>query len=103
MQYSIEQFVVPIKEINELTMKSIEKVSAIQLKVMQENAKASIEALKASASIKDLDTLNTYMQAQMNSAQSIYAKSVKDSEKIAKMAESYATDVKALVEKSMAV
>ena len=102
MDVSIEKIIGPVKELNELTMKSIEKISAVQVKAMQDNAQASIEALKATAEIKDLESLNSYMQAQMSAAQDMYSKAVKDAEKIAKMTETYANDVKALVEKSMA-
>lgn len=102
MDVSIDKIVGPVKELNELTMKSIEKISALQVKAMQDNAQASIDALKATAEIKDLDSLNQYMQAQMSAAQDMYSKAVKDAEKIAKMTEGYANDVKALVEKSMA-
>lgn len=102
MDVTIEKVIGPVKELNELTMKSIEKISAVQVKAMQENAEASIEALKASTEISDLDSLNAYMQSQLTAAQGMYSKAVKDAEKIAKMSESYANDVKALVEKSMA-
>ncbi len=101
MDVSIDKIVGPVKELNELTMKSIEKISALQVKAMQENAQASMDALKASATISDLDSLNAFMTAQMSAAQAMYSKSIKDAEKITKMAEAYANDVKALVEKSM--
>lgn len=101
MDVSIDKIIGPVKEINELTFKSIEKISAMQVKAMQENAQASMEALKAATTITDLDSLNQYMTAQMSAAQAMYSKSVKDAEKITKMAESYANDVKSLVEKSM--
>lgn len=101
MDVSIDKIIGPVKELNELTMKSIEKISAVQVKAMQENAEASIEALKAATEIKDMDSLNSYMQAQMTAAQNMYSKAVKDAEKVAKMTEAYANDVKAVVEKSM--
>ncbi len=101
MDLSIEKIVGPVQELNELTMKNIEKITAIQVKAMQENAQASMEALQASSQIKDLDSLNLYMQSQMGLAQKMYSNAVKDAEKIAKMSEAYANSVKDLVEKSI--
>ena len=101
MDLSIEKIVGPVQELNELTMKNIEKITAIQVKAMQENAQASMEALQASSQIKDLDSLNQYMQSQMGLAQKMYSNAVKDAEKITKMSEAYANSVKDLVEKSI--
>lgn len=102
MDVTIEKIIGPVKELNELTLKSIEKISAMQVKLVQENAQASMEALKASTAITDLDSLNQFMNAQMSAAQAMYSKSIKDAEKITKMAESYANEVKAIVDKTMA-
>ena len=101
MDVTIDKIVGPVKEINELTLKSIEKITSLQVKAMQESAQASMEALKATTTITDLDSLNQFMTAQLSAAQAMYSKSIKDAEKITKMAESYANDVKAIVEKTM--
>ncbi len=101
MNISYEQFLAPVKELNELTLKSIEKIAAVQVKAIQENAETSIESLKASAAITDLDSLNEYLQTQLGVAQSVSDKTVKDAQKIAKLAESYANSVQSIVEKSV--
>ncbi len=100
MEYSFEQFVAPIREINELTLKSLEKVSAIQVKAIQESTDVSLNALKSAADVRDLDSFNDYLQDQIATAQSVADKAVKDAQKISKLAETYANNVKEAVEKS---
>ncbi len=100
MEYSFEQFVAPIREINELTLKNLEKVSAIQVKAVQDSTDASLNALKYAAEVRDLDSFNDYLQDQIATAQSAADNAVKDAQKIAKLAEAYANKVKEAIEKS---
>ena len=98
---SFEDLLSPVKELNELTLKNIEEIAAIQVKAIEENAKISMEALKSSTEIKDLDSLNDYLQAQASTAQNIANNAIEDSKEIAKLTESYTNSVRALVEKSI--
>ena len=101
MELSIDKFVAPVKELNDLTLKSIEKISAVQVKAFQDNAEIGINALKSSTAITDLDSLNGYLQSQISIAQSVADSAVKDTQKIAKLFEAYANSVKSVVEKSV--
>lgn len=101
MTNTLEQFLTPVKELNELTLKNIEEIAAIQVKAIEENAKISMESIKSSTEIKDFDTLNSYLQEQAASAQSIANSAIEDSKEIAKLTESYANSVKEIVEKSI--
>ena len=98
---SFEDLLSPVKELNELTLKNIEEIAAIQVKAIEENAKISMEALKSSTEIKDIDSLNDYLQAQASTAQNIANNAIEDSKEIAKLTESYTNSVRALVEKSI--
>ena len=101
MDKTFEKFVEPVKELNDLTVKSIEAIAAVQVKAIQENAKVSMEALKASAEIKDLDSLQSYLEEQTKVAQSVSQNAIEDAQEIAKLSESYANNVKELVSKSI--
>lgn len=101
MKNTFEQLLAPVKELNELTLKSIEQIAAVQVKAIQENANISINSLKSSTEIKDLDSLKDYLQAQISAAQTVSDSAVEDAQEIAKLTEAYATDVKKLVEKSI--
>lgn len=101
MTNTFEQFIAPVKELNELTLKNIEEIAAIQVKAIEENAKISMDSIKSSTEIKDFDTFNSYLQAQATSAQDIAKSAIEDSKEIAKLTESYANSVKEIVEKSI--
>lgn len=102
MQYSLEQFTAQIKEINELTLKNLEKIAAIQIKAVQDNAEVSVNTMKAVAEVRDLESLNDCLQDQIATAQTISDNTVKDIQEIMKLTEAYAGKVKAVVEKSVA-
>ena len=94
-----EKLVAPVKELNELTLKSIEKIAAIQTKSVQENAKISISSLQSANQIKDFDTLQEYLKEQLTVAQNLSDKAVEGAQEIAKLSETYAEEVKGVVEK----
>ncbi len=101
MENTFEQFLAPVKALNELTLKSIEQIAAIQVKAIQDNANISINSLKSTTEIKDFDSLKDYLQTQVSAAQSVSENAVEDAQEIAKLTESYASGVKELVEKSV--
>ena len=101
MENTFEKLVAPIKEINDLTLKSIEQITAIQLKTFQENAKVSVDSLKAATGIKDFDSLQKYLTGQIDVAQNLSTSAVEDAQEIAKLSESYTNGVKKVVEKSI--
>lgn len=101
MEQTFEKFVAPVRELNELTLNNIEKIAAIQVKNIQENAKISVDALRSTAGIKDIDSLRSYLDSQVSVAQDLYQKAVEDAQEIARLSESYASDVKAIVKKSV--
>ena len=101
MTSTFEEFLAPVKELNELTLKNIEEIASIQVNAIQGNAKISMDSIKSSTEIKDFDSLNNYLQAQATSAQDIAKSAIEDSKEIAKLAETYANSVKDIVEKSI--
>ena len=101
MDKSFEKLVEPVKELNDLTLKSIEAIAAVQVKSIQENARASMEALKASTDIKDFETLQSYLEEQGKVAQNVSKAALEDAQEIAKLSETYANDVKDLISKSI--
>jgi len=101
MEQTFEKLVAPVKELNELTLNSIEQIAAIQVKTIQENAKISADSLKSATEIKDFDSLKGYLENQVSVAQNLYENAVEDAQEIAKLSGSYATSVKEIVEKSV--
>ena len=101
MNTTFEKFLAPVKQLNELTLKSIEQIAELQVKAIQENAKISIDAMQDAAKIKDLDSLKSYLESQTAVAQKVSENAAEDAREIADLTKAYAVDVKALVEKSV--
>ncbi len=103
MENTLENLVAPVKELNELTLKTIEEIAEIQVNAIQENAKTSVDSLKSATEIKDLDSLQSYLKGQLEVAQNLSSNATEDAQKIAKIGEIYANGVKELFEKSLKV
>lgn len=95
-----ENLLTPVKALNDLTVKTIEQIADLQVKTVQESAKASVNSLKSSSGVTDLDSLQTYLQNQLEAARKLSQSASSNAEKIAKIGESYLNEVKALVEKA---
>lgn len=101
MEKTFEKLVAPVKELNNLALKSIDQIVAVQVQAIQENTRISVDSLKFATEIKDLDSLHNYLERQIAVAQNEFSNAVADGQEIAKLSESYVTSVKELVEKSV--
>ena len=103
MENTFEKLVAPVKELNELALKSIEDITAIQLKAFQENSQAHVNSLKSASKVKDVESFQTYLTELSEVAQTLSNKAVEDAQKIVKLGESYTNGVREIVEKSIPV
>jgi len=101
MENTLEKLVQPIKELNELTFKSIEKITAVQFKAFQDNTKIGMYALNTASEIKDLDSFKNYLESQIAVSQYISDNTVVDVKEITNLSNSFATNAKEVVEKSI--
>ena len=101
MEQTFEKLVAPVKELNDLTLKSIDQIAAFQVKAIQENTRISVDSLKSATEIKDLDSLQNYLKEQIAVAQNLSSDAIEDAKDIANLGVTYATSVKELVEKSV--
>jgi phasin family protein len=101
MDNTFEKLVEPIKELNELTLKSVEKITAVQLKAFQDNAKIGMYALNTASDIKDIDSFKNYLESQVAVSQYVSDNAVVDVKEISELSNSFATDAKEVVEKSI--
>lgn len=101
MDKTIEQLLAPVKELNELTVKSIEKIAAIQVKAIQDNTKVSIDLLKSANEINDDKSLRKYLESQVSNALDLSNKTMEDTQKIQQLCENYVSDVQGVVGKSV--
>ena len=101
MENTFEKLVEPLKALNDLTFRSIEQITAIQLKAFQDNAKIGMYALNTASEIKDIDSLKNYMESQIAVSQYLSDNAAVDVKEIAELSNSYATEAKDVVEKSI--
>ncbi|GJM05610.1 MAG: hypothetical protein DHS20C09_16060 [marine bacterium B5-7] len=101
MENTFEKLVEPIKELNKLTFKSIEQITAVQLKAFQDNAKIGMYALNTASEIKDLESFKNYLESQIAVTQYVSDNAVVDVKEIAELGSSFATGAKEVVEKSI--
>ncbi len=101
MENTFEKLIEPIKQLNELTLKSIEQITAVQLKALQDNAKIGLYALNTATEIKDIDSFKNYMESQIAVTQYVSDNAIVDVKEIAELSNSYATEAKDVVEKSI--
>lgn len=101
MEKTFEKMLTPVKELNDLTLKSIAQIAEMQVKLVKEHTDISIDALKSANQIKDIDTLQKYLQGQITVAQNLSDKAVEEAQEVAKLSETYVDKVRQLVEKSV--
>ena len=97
MNEQIEKLVAPIQELSTLAVSNIEKLTAIQLKSIEESANASVEALKSAAAIKDIEGMRSYISAQAEAAKDIANSAEVNARAIAELGKSYAEDAGEIV------
>lgn len=96
-----EKILAPIKELNELTFKSIEQITSLQLKAFQDNAKIGMYALNTVQDIKDLESFKTYLESQIAVTQYVSDNAAVDAQEIADLSKSFAINAKEVVEKTI--
>jgi phasin family protein len=102
MENTYAKLVEPIIELNKLTLKSIEQITAVQLKAIQDNTKIGLYALNTANEIKDANSFKNYMESQIAVSQYITDNAVVDAKEITELGNTLAVDAKEVVEKSIA-
>ena len=101
MENTFEKLVEPLKALNELTFRSIEQITAVQLKAFQDNTKIGMYALNTASEIKDIESFKNYLESQIAVSQYVSDNTVVDVKEITELSSSFATDAKEVVEKSI--
>jgi phasin family protein len=103
MKNVFEELMAPIKELNFLTLKSMEQITAIQTKAFMDYAKIGMYAVNTATEVKDLDSLKSYLESQIAVTHYVTDNAAVDVEELKEVGRSFATEVKEVVEKSIAV
>ena len=101
MKNTFEKLVAAMKESIELTYKSIDQITAVQLKAIQDNAKIGMYTLNTATDIKDLDSFKNYLESQIAVTQYVSDNTAVDAQEITELSQSFTTSAKGVVEKSI--
>lgn len=101
MENTFEKLVAAMKELNELTYKSIEQITAVQLKAFQDNAKIGMYTLNTATEIKDLDSFKNYLESQISVTQYVSDNAAVDAKEITELSQLFSTSAKGVVEESI--
>ena len=102
MNTYFENYLAPVKAINELTIKNLEKVVNHQVKSFKENAKIGVDSLKAASEITDVESWKAYVTSQLDVARNASESLVSDARAYAEMGQEYTSEVRAIVENAVA-
>lgn len=101
MENPFDLWIKPIKELNKLAYKSMEQITAVQIKAFQENARIGMYALNTATEIKDLDSLKDYIRSQAAVTQYLSDSAAVDAKEINEVGQTFAKSAKKVVEKSI--
>ena len=103
MNEQFEKYFAPVKELNTLAVNNIEKLLDLQLKYVEDSAKAGIESLKSAVSISDAEGFKDYVNAQVESSKQFTERAIEDSKTALELGNSYANEFQKVVKESFAV
>ena len=92
MNAQVEKYIAPVQELNALTIDSMEKLIGLNMKRFEESAKASIEQLRAAASIKDVEDVKSYLNNYANIMRQLGERTVEDTRAVIEMGNAYTTE-----------
>ena len=99
----MDKMLIPAKELGEVTVSNIEKITDIQLKAVKSYADTGIKSMKQAIEIKDMEDLKTFWTVQAAATKSLAESSMADTRKVTQLGQSYVDEAKAIVSKAFAI
>ena len=102
METNFENYLEPVKAINELNIKNVEKIVNHQVKSLKDSTKIGVDTLKAAASVTDLESWKSFVTGQLEVAKSASEALMSDARAYAEMGQEYTSEVRGIVEGAFA-
>ena len=99
---NLETYLAPVKAINELTVKNVEKIVNDQVKSFKDNAKIGVASLKEAASVTDLESWKAYVTGQLDVVKNASEAALSDARAYAELGQAYSNEVRGIVEGAVA-
>jgi phasin family protein len=102
MNAQVDKFFAPMRELNALAVENVEKVLDLQLKYIEDNAKAGIESLKGAAAVNDMEGFKSYMTKQVEVSKKLTERAMTDSKSILELSKAYSSEVQKIMKDALA-
>jgi len=102
MNAQVDKFIAPMRELNALAVENVEKVLDIQLKYIEDNAKAGIESLKSAAAVNDLEGFKSYLTKQVEVSKKLTERAMSDSKSMMDLSKTYSTEIQKIMKDALA-
>ena len=102
MKFDFEKFAGPSRELSQLTVKSLEDLSEIQVKNITEMYRVGLESMKAAADISNPESLKDFVAEQTAVTKSIAEGYAADWKSIGEISQKYLNESKKIFDGSMA-
>jgi len=103
MNAQIEKYLVPVQELNALTVDNVEKIVSLQVKRIEENAKFGLEQLKAAAAVKDVDGFKDYLSNYTEALRQISEHTVEDMRTVFDLSNAFGSEARRIFKDAMKV
>ena len=97
MNEQFEKYFAPMRELNALAVSNLEKLVDIQLRYIEDSARAGVEQLKTAATINDAEGFRNYINTQVATSRKLTERAIEDSRTVAELGTGYATEVQKVV------
>lgn len=101
MNEYIEKYYAPVRELNNLAIANIEKLMDLQLKFIEDSAKAGVESMKTAAAINDADGLKEYFNNQVAASKQLTERALEDGRTVAEMGNEYVKEAQKVVKDTL--
>ena len=96
-----EKLATPLRELSALAVKNIEQLTELQLKTVQDNATIGLDTIESVSGISDLEGLQSFLTARADVTKQISEGIFANARTVAELSQSYASEVKDIVEISL--
>jgi len=101
MNEQLEKYFAPVRELNALAISNLEKLVDLQIKYLEDSARAGVEQLKTAAAINDAEGFKSFFNSQLAVSRQLSERAIEDGRTIAELGNSYVTEAQKVVKESL--
>ena len=103
MNTQFDQYLAPLKELNELAAKNFADATALQIKLVEESTKIGMEQVQNASTISDAESLKGYLGSQAEVAKQLSERFVESARTFTALGTSYNDEFQKIVKNATKV